>query len=380
MRIKLIKLKTAEKVAIAVIIVVMLLTSIAPALGKFNIFRLNLVNEQYLTPEKQEYMNDFLNKEVETKVPIAAGEVKNFSFEKNTLTFKNLGTQNSPDGICLGIAIFEKKMFEDTIVNKRIIDKEQTYSDVSFIQDDNLSKYRMDIATVKTVYGEKTYEKMRSDLKNKKVDNIPISEQLENMLKERYINKPNENIQNNILDQFEKVKQRDIKEILKAANYYKVNGSENIKPTRIIPYQILNKDDIGIWSLKYALSTVLPVAKIYTTLDVKKDITDKIDENKLIILMFSNFKTGHAVLGYKYEYISESSLKVYVHDNNLPLYEDTAENKGINEEIKKSSFMYFEKDSRGIWQWKLNPKIYNVYLYRGKYNSFLPDVTFMISS
>lgn len=333
---------------------------------RFNIFGFEIVDNNYLTQEKKLAINKFLEEDNTTKPIVSSHAVANFSLEKNALTFRNLSSDNS-SGLCLGISTFEKKLFEGSLEKvKKDQVKDIQYYDISFMKDKDLSKYKMDDKTSLSVYGSSNYYNSISYLlKNNTIKG--------NKDIKYYFDK----INTNNMDLFEKVPQANMKEILKALNYYQRYGESQFKIIKVLPYQLMDSANINQLNFERIRAKINPNLEVKANLDIK-DITSRIDKNEPIILAFHNGFVGHAVVAYKYEYYSDDTLKVYVADSNIPLLDDKEEFRKLNNEVKQSTYAYFEKLDDGTWAYKYNPKINDVYFYQGSYTSFIPNTTLRI--
>jgi hypothetical protein len=296
--------------------------------------------------------------------PIKTKAVEGFDLRKNTLPFRNFGSQQSADGVCLGYAFFEKFVFMESL-EKKI---EGAY-DVAFINK-NLGDYHLNNNAEKVLFGTSSITEKQDgllqDSKGKKI--VPIEDVYKLANKE-------------LLDSFKGVESQEIREILKAINYIKTKQSLQMNG-KLVFYKKTNTDynttimnDKGIAASLAAGIFDKNFIKIRNAAD-PDDIKRKIDNNELIVIGIRNKLSGHAVLGYKYEEFADGTIKCYVKDSNIPLFEDKPEFENINKDIENTYILF--KTIDGEVHYKYIPSINGHILYQGNFNSFSPESSLYI--
>lgn len=332
-------------------------------LARFNVLDIQYFDEM----DKDAYykqMDNFLSQNFKSgsnkRILIKSQQVKGFDIKKDTLSFKNIGSYNSPNGCCFGISMLEKQLFENTLEKKKE-DKGYTYYDVSFLEKSSLHKYKMDSTSIDSVYKKKPSVSEKF---------VPSTSKRVDINAEKIIKKAHELMISNNFDSFSDVKDSNVNEILRAVNYFQTNILTFKNSFYIQPVYFTKDNGIGL-TVEY-FRTLLHVqnkkSKLYMGID-PKSITEFIDNNKTVVIGLSSKIAGHAVLGYKYEEYPDM-VKVYVADSNIPLYND-----GQHEELDKqieNTFIIFKKIDDD-WQFKYEPEINGETLYKGVYNSYIPE-------
>lgn len=337
-------------------------------LGICNVFGFKtLENPSIKSTEYMNFVDDFLKAEYapnDNSKSIVS--VKGFDLAKNTFTFRNLSSGNSLGGCCLGISIFEKNLFNGTLELKKEKNGFQYY-DVSFIKKE-LNSYLLDQETIDSVYKKsvKVSDKQQALLVST-IKNDPLK------LDEIY-----KSCESGNFFTFSMVKQDEIREILKAINYMQVIVSNEIKRLQFIPSIYIGKNNAQASTEEYFRSKML----IGNNLSLKRkvditEITKKIDKDEPVILAFSSPMGGHAVLAYAYQFIDDETFKVFVHDSNIPLFDEkdlAKENISaeINTQIQNNVCAIFKKVN-GEWVYKYEPRVNNRSIYEGTFNFYVPE-------
>lgn len=313
---------------------------------------------------------DYYGGEKDNKLP--SNKLQRYSLEKDKITFKNRGSHNSPGGICLGFAIFEKLNYTNKLQDISInINGEE----IKFKNSLELGKIVMNEEDIKSVYkdwggSDVNYLSTKGEMKNKTVEdlyNVDIRQETAQ----------NNNEQEKLQDFNDEVCDKEVADILNAINYFKVHPKNSgLKEICIEPY---------VYSSKQKASEGVTSALLFTKIVNKftpEMVIEMIDADEPAIIMITSPKSGHAVMGYGYEYIDDRTFKVYVSDSNMPLLRrlehGSDEIEKYNNDIRNNMFILFKRDDRGKWEYIYNPKINDNYIYQGKYNSYVPDTLMLI--
>lgn len=329
---------------LAIIIIVLIITETIVnynrKVGNYNIGMNELINLDYY-----DYKNN---------PNLEHGELKDFSVSTNLVSFKNFGTESNQNGVCAGIALFEKfnYMSELKKVNSKI-DESVDLKEISL--------------------SDKEIEVMYGKIQPVKLDKfyIAYSEQRKNNDAE-YIVKYHLGEKTNS-DFNSKIEDAKKAEVLNTINLLATNQFDYMKKNFME-----NRSTNGSELVKSIISSVAKNTDFRIDLNY---ITSMIKEDEPVVVGIGTPKDGHAVLGYKYEYIDKNTVKLYVYDPNMPFPEgETGDESNISEDIKNNMFILFNRaDEKSKWEFIYNPRLNGSYIYRGKYNSFVEGTTMSIS-
>lgn len=325
--------------------------------------------------------------------------VKEFDLNKSIFSFRNLSTLNNDGGNCLGMSVFIKGIYENSLPKKLESNNISIY-DISNIKSDIYS-YKFSQNMINYFYGledtEEDFEipteedylkrKYAYDIIAKNYDKpieLSLSDKKEKLdidyIYKKAFNKIEVVDKNNSINFSEEDK--DMLEIIKAINYYQINyKSLGYKEDDIIPSTYSTKLNATFSVLSTLSPRFLYGYKNHTTLDFEREILTPLNNNKLLIFGFRPLqKVGHAILGYGYEKINDDAYKVYIYDSNYPFTSDVFKDSDkINEDIENNMYILFEKID-GKWQYIYAPYINGNYLYDGSYNSLTPNMMLNIWS
>lgn len=278
--------------------------------------------------------------------------VEGFSMADNTLPFHNYTDIYSDSGNCAGFVILELVAFNKKYSENPVIVNNTKVN----IPDKKLGEYYLS-------------EEVSNEIKRNNVSNTSGEIIYDTLL-------PADDKQ--IIFNYKSLKSKDtpndIKDILCSIEYYQNNQNK---------FKNASFDD-----MKY---------------DLRKEVINKIDEEKLVGIALNQPKEGHALLAYGYQHIKidtkvleeakvEDAYKVYVADSNVEYTkkEDINDKESENNKVTKNMYVLFVKIG-GRWQYIYNPhrnievstnnkeisKInYDSYLYSGNFNSYIPNSSF----
>lgn len=175
----------------------------------------------------------------------------------------------------------------------------------------------------------------------------------------------------------------DIKKIIDAISYIHKNADtvyKGIKEKCTVPYLYNSRENYIIQYGTYWMGNLNPFNNTTksTELNMESLMERLHNDEPLGIGFYSHGQaSGHVVLAYKYEIISENELKIYVADSNFPINNSNTEYAKIyNRELENNDYIVFKKVN-GIWQFKYEPNILQT-RYKGVYNSYIPDTYLFI--
>ncbi|SHE53288.1 hypothetical protein [Clostridium fallax] len=346
--------------------------SIIGALIVFVVFPLNfnmVYKNNFGSKKFLEEGENFLNIRADIKNNAYYKEVKDFNIREDTFQFKNISTESSPLGNCFGIAYTEKELFlgklKEKVENK---DNKLGYN-LSNISK-KIGEYSLNNDDIIALYGPPD-------------DNTLDSREKFNLLLRKGYKPKDYTIENmyslvfgKAPTTFNDIQDKDVKELLRTISYYQ-GEYFNINPkVEFLPYVLTSRLDAAENMAYYYIRKIknffnIDKYKIEKKINVKY-ITDMIDDNNPpVIAVFGN-GSGHAILGYGYEWIGDDFLKVYVQDSNIPLFSDKKEFEDVNNEILKNTYILFQ-NINGKWYYKYDPYIKDKFIYSHKYNSFMPN-------
>jgi len=331
---------------------------------------MKIEGENYDIEKDSEYINDFINSEYKYDKIESSYTVKGFDIRKNTFSFKNFASDMSRGGNCLGISLLEQKLF-----NGNLNLKEDGEYDLSFISKD-LGIYRLSQEEINKIYKFQSTatDKPAALLTGIKKDNMTIEE--------IYSQKNSEAEYENVVS-INEIESKEIREILKAISYFQEEDRQlSEKDYLYLPQINGSKESAKILKERYLSTKNIITRNNFYGPKINKDINPeeilhRIKNDKLVVLGVSKSFQGHAVLGYRYEKINDDTIKIYVVDNNFPLFENEAKYEEINNEIVNNMYILFKNTNDG-WVFKYNPVINNKYIYSGIYTSYSPDAEFSI--
>lgn len=284
----------------------------------------------------------------------AKGRLATYNIEKDKLRIYNIGSYNSEDGMCLGFSMYEKFNYMDalSILNENMPEEiqlsEASRQDLGLIQLDEMDEKRL-------YGGSQLKAGSRFNLDSKTLYDIYTGVYKE----ERE-------------DFSAKIENKQTREILNVINYIQEVANEDIKqyPQIIVaPREYTDLRDVRYFKHSKAKEQLKP-----------EWITERIDADEPVVIGISNTKEGHALLVYAYDYIEEDILKFYVSDSNLELINEKSEDqeklkniKQYNQDVRENVYVLCVKDTETQrWEYIYNPKINNNYIYKGRYNSYIP--------
>lgn len=271
--------------------------------------------------------------------------IKNFSIEKNTLGFKNFGTQDSKNGQCEGISYFEKFVYANSL---------SSFSSGKFnFNNRDLGSIKLSKNDAKTMYGDKddpynysTFKDMKGDIDFEFIYDVATGRKT----------KPSGKNHTFKISQIQDKNLANLINIIEELQKNKGFSRYTIEPY-YSTYETLEGADI---------------LKKYRKIDINL-IVDNMKKDNPVVFAMLNPTGGHAVLAYKYEFIDQNNLKLYVSDSNLPYNSNSDAKKDINKDIVNNDYVLFTKDIlNNDWSCIYEPVIGNKKVY-GEYNSFIPN-------
>lgn len=269
--------------------------------------------------ELDDYMYNAYN-----KAKLKQGNVKiveGFNIVNNTLPFHNITINPNDEGYCLGYCYFTRAVFQGTLI--KILRKhfKEVY-DVSFLITKELNMY--------------TINEVRMEYKVK----YEVS--------------------------------KNIFEILKAVRYYQIminNKGLFYKSDMVLPRRYMSKKSCLMIQFKYLLSRLrVYKTRMYYKLELDKFLLQRLEVNELVIIAMNGYgkcrNTGHCVLAYKYEVLSNDEVKVFVYDCNIPIIDEN----NVSDDI----FILF-KLINGEWEYLYRPFTDRDYYIDSNYNSYSPE-------
>jgi hypothetical protein len=346
-----------------IIIAAILIIILAPLRGSIenNLWRLRSISNEINRKEdiaNMDYLTNLNNSSAVSNSELPHNELKSFSLDKDIFTFKNIETFHNGRGVCSAIAYFEKLNYMNRLDELDInINGEKLKLNGHY----DLSNVTLNEDEVKKLYKGRTSSDVSIVIPNKDTKTYS-SESLYDLYTGNY----QENFKN-------KTNNDELRKILSSINYLQTNNTTFLKET-IEPYRYSSKS-IANNTVFYNIGNKY----VHKELDIK-DITEKIDNDEPVGIGITNKYNGHAVLGYKYEYINENTLKVYVTDSNYPLLKAMVhkESNIINEDIRSLYVLFNREDVNQRWHYIYDPTINSVKVYNGQYNSYIPDVVLYI--
>lgn len=295
--------------------------------------------------------------------------IKDFDLRKYTFNFKNITSDISPEGNCFGIAYMEKMNYLDKLPKSKTDEGALLGYDFTNISKE-IGNYSMNEDSLNKIYGTNNSNLVDSRDKFNGLffeDYKPKDLELQELYTLLF-NKPQISYDN--------INQEDMKEILRGITYYQFK-QKTIKPkTEYLPYIALGRSS-AIYNKFYyygkRIKSILGIDKYAIGKEINiNDFINPLDNGEPLVVSVFNSYGGHAVLAYGYEVIGEDYLKIYVKDNNIPLFSNKNEFNRINFEIKNNCYILLKKiDNK--WYFKYDPFINEKYIYEHKYNSFMPD-------
>ncbi|WP_113675815.1 hypothetical protein [Vallitalea guaymasensis] len=308
--------------------------------------------EEYICSNYHDLLDSVKTEEILEEDRVA---IKNYDPYKFTFGFRNFGSSDSRGGVCFGFAYFQKLYYTGEL------DTVLTDTDYVVPHLKGLDEIILDSEVLNRMYGKpitKNIDKAEY-LMAKSIDNMSIESQymiLNNKVSDPYSNLTNEEL-GNLLNIINYIQKQQV--VLPSSQYHNKIYENIISATQNMQYKILRR--------------LLDINNLDKSFEISM-ITDKIDNDEPLVVGISNkIQGGHALFVYGYKKISKDIYYVYVQDSNIPLFNKQDEKYiAINKDIRYIKII-FKRDRKGEWQYIYNPKINNNYIYRGQYNSFLPE-------
>ncbi|SHI35929.1 hypothetical protein SAMN02745163_00085 [Clostridium cavendishii DSM 21758] len=326
-------------------------------------------NKNYKEMAYMKEANEFLNERSDVSNRVNTKLIKDFDLRKYTISFKNMKNDFSTEGNCFGIAYIEKMNYLGKLPKNKENEGDLLGYDITKINK-SIGDYNMDEDSINKIYGlnhdknldsrDKFNSLFYDDYKPKDLDLNSLYTLLFNKQQQSY----------------DDIKQKDIKEMLQAITYYQFK-QKDIKPkTEYIPYVALGRLDAINNELYYygkRIKSILGIDKYAIEKEINiNDFVTPLEKGEPLVVSVFNNSGGHALLAYGYEVVGEDYLKIYVKDNNIPLFSNKNELNAVNYEIKNNCYILLKKINNK-WYFKYDPIINNKYIYEHKYNSYMPD-------